>query len=224
MAKLVLSAGDSVLYQCFVDKERLTVGRDSANPIVIDDPAVSREHAAIVPVGNDHILEDLASANGTYVNGKRVSRRILQHGDVIALGRFNLRYINLRTSSGVDLERTMLIEGLEREDADVQQHAADVHVPRARAPKVRLPNARVMVLRGSRSGSVIDLDRVVTMFGKRGRQLAVITRRPVGFFVTHVEGRRRTRVNGRPIGDEPRPLDHGDIVDVADEKLEFSLD
>src|SRR5512138_3505483 len=118
MAKLVLSAGDSVLYQCFVDKERLTVGRDAANPIVIDDPAVSREHAAIVSVGNDHVLEDLQSANGTFVNGKRVSRRILQHGDVIAFGRFNLRYINLRTSGGVDLERTMLIAGLARPDAE----------------------------------------------------------------------------------------------------------
>jgi len=223
MAKLVLSAGDSVLYQCFVDKQRLTVGRDVANPIVIDDPAVSREHAAIVPVGNDHILEDLASANGTFVNGKRVSRRILQHGDVIAFGRFNLRYINLRTSSGVDLERTMLIEGLARGGADADG-VADLQVPRARAMKIRLPNARVMMLRGSRSGSVIDLDRVVTMFGRRGRQLAVITRRPVGFFVTHVEGRRRTRVNGRPIGEEPRQLDHGDVVEVADEKIEFSLD
>lgn len=223
MAKLVLSAGESVLYQCFVDKQRLTVGRDAANPIVIDDPAVSREHAAIVPVGNDHILEDLESANGTYVNGKRVSRRILQHGDVIAFGRFNLRYLNSRASASVDLERTMLIAGLARPDVD-SDDATDVHVPRARSLKLRLPNARVMMLRGSRSGSVIELDRVIAVFGKRGRQLAVITRRPVGYFVTHVEGRRRTRVNGRPIGDEPRLLDHGDVVEVADERLEFSLD
>jgi len=223
MAKLVLSAGDSVLYQCFVDKERLTVGRDATNPIVIDDPAVSREHAAIVPVGNDHILEDLKSANGTYVNGKRVSRRILQHGDVIAFGSFNLRYINLRTSSGVDLERTMLIAGLATRDADADD-APDLQVPRARSVKFRLPAARVMMLRGGRSGSVIDLDRVVAMFGKRGRQFAVITRRPMGYFITHVEGRRRTRVNGRPIGDAPRILDHGDVVEVADEKFEFSFD
>ena len=59
MAKLVLSAGGAVLYQCFVDRDRLTVGREAHNQIVIDDPSVSREHAAIVPVGNDHILEDL---------------------------------------------------------------------------------------------------------------------------------------------------------------------
>ena len=63
MAKLVLSAGEAVLYQCVVDADRLTIGRDEANSIVVDDPAVSRAQAAIVPVGNDHILEDLARAN-----------------------------------------------------------------------------------------------------------------------------------------------------------------
>ena len=96
MAKLVLSSGGSVVFQCFVDKDRLGVGRDPTNQIVVDDPSVSRAHAAIVPVGNDHILEDLASANGTFVNGTRMSRRILQHGDVAEFGAFSLRYLNPR--------------------------------------------------------------------------------------------------------------------------------
>ena len=55
--------------------------------MVIDDPAVSLAHAVIVPVGNDHILEDLGSANGTFVNGTRIERHILQHGDVIEFGK-----------------------------------------------------------------------------------------------------------------------------------------
>jgi pSer/pThr/pTyr-binding forkhead associated (FHA) protein len=223
MAKLVLSTGELIVCQCFIDKERLTVGRDAGNSIVVDDPAVSREHAAIVPLGNDHILEDLESANGTLVNGKRVSRRILQHGDVIALGRFHLRYLNTRASAGIDLERTMLIEGLAR-GADEADVASEIQLPAAVSAKARLPKARVMMLRGNRSGSVIELDRVVATFGKPGRQLAVITRRPIGYFVTRVEGRRRPRVNGRPIGDEPRQLDNGDVVEVGGEKLEFLLD
>ncbi len=222
MAKLVLSAGDAVVYQCVVDRDRVTVGRDRANAIVVDDPAVSRTQAVIVAIGNDHILEDLESANGTYVNGKRCTRRILQHGDVITLGRYHLRYVNARAPAGVDLERTMLIAGLARDaDDDV---ASDVDVPPAAAPKARLPKARVMMLKGSRSGSVIELDRIVATFGRPGRAVAAITRRPIGYFVTRVEGRRRPRVNGRPIGDEPRLLGTGDVVEVADEKLEFILD
>lgn len=223
MAKLVLSAGDAIRQQCFLDKERITVGRGPSNAIVVDDPAVSREHAAIVPVGNDHILEDLDSANGTIVNGRRISRRILQHGDVISLGGYHLRYLNSRASSAVDLERTTLIAGLARgaTDADV---AADVALPAAASAKTRLPKARVMMLRGNRSGSVIELDRVVATFGRPGRQLAVITRRPVGYFVARVEGRRRPRVNGLPIGDEPTLLENGDVIDVGGEKLEFLVD
>jgi hypothetical protein len=222
MAKLVLSSGESVLYQCIVDRDRLTVGRDRDNAIVVDDPAVSRAQAIVVAVGNDHILEDLDSANGTFVNGKRIARRILQHGDVIALGRFNLRYVNTRTSAGVDLERTMLIAGLEKNGDE--RAAADAQLPPAEIARIRLPRARAMMLRGARSGSVIELDRVVATFGRPGKGLAVITRRPVGYFVTRVEGRRRPRVNGRPIGDEPRPLDSGDIVEAGDEKLQFLLD
>ncbi len=112
MAKLVLSKGGSVLYQCFIEKDRIGVGRDTHNHVVVDDPAVGAEHATIVPVGNDHVLEDLKSPGGTVVNGSRVDRHILQHGDVIELGSFFLRYLNPRLSSTIDLERTMLIAGL----------------------------------------------------------------------------------------------------------------
>ena len=86
MAKLVVSSAGTVVLQRFVDAERLTIGRERHNDIVIDDPSVSREHAAIASVGNDHILEDLGSVNGTLVNGVAMPRRILQHGDVVAFG------------------------------------------------------------------------------------------------------------------------------------------
>src|SRR6478735_8851116 len=100
MAKLVLSKGGSIVFQCFVDQQRLGLGRDPVNQIVIEDSAVSRLHAAIVAVGNDHILEDLASANGTFVNGKRIPRRrILQHGDVVEFGAYRLRYMNPKTAT-----------------------------------------------------------------------------------------------------------------------------
>ena len=77
---------------------------------------------------------------------------------------------------------------------------------------------------GSRAGSVIELDRVVATFGKSGNQLAVVTRRPHGYFITHVEGRRFPRVNRRSVGKEARMLHNGDVIEVADEKLEFLLD
>jgi hypothetical protein len=228
MAKLVLSKGGSVLYQCFLDKDRVGVGRDAHNHVVVDDPAVGGEHAEIIPIGNDHILEDLRTASGTFVNGNRVDRHILQHGDVIELGSFYLRYLNPRVSTAIDLERTMLIAGLYGAAGDAGNEsgppAAEARVPSARPGRVRFPKGRVKILAGTRAGSIVELDRVVATLGKRGSRLAVLTRRPHGYFITHVEGRRYPRVNGRSVGKEARMLQSGDIIEVADEKLKFLME
>jgi pSer/pThr/pTyr-binding forkhead associated (FHA) protein len=226
MAKLVLSSGGAILHQAFLDKERVSIGRDSCNQVVIDDPAIALEHAVITPLGNDHILEDLESEAGTFVNGARVSRHILQHGDVIELGAFYLRYLNPRASSEMDLERTMLISGLRRvSDAgqDAPSPQDEARVPAAPSTKVRFPKGSITVLAGDQAGRTIELDRVVATFGQADGDLAVVTRRPHGYFITQVQGRRRARVNGQSIAGEPRALTHGDVIDIGNQKLEFRL-
>ena len=121
----------------------------------------------------------------------------------------------------------MLITGL-RESAgfhdDAPTPATDLQVPAARVARTRFPKGRVKVQGGARKGSIIELDRVVATFGKSGKQLAVVTRRPHGYFVTHVEGRRYPRVNQQMIGGEARLLRAGDVIEVADEQLTFLLD
>jgi hypothetical protein len=228
MAKLVLSSGGSILFQCFLDEEPLNVGRAAHNQVVIDDSAVSEEHAVIVPVGNDHILEDLQSANGTLVNGTQVARCILQHGDVMQFGAFYLRYLNPKASAERDLERTMLIAGLQARVEDgpdgAESPGAALGRPSARPQRIRFPKGRVRVIAGARSGNTIELDRVIATFGSSGGELAVITRRPHGYFITHVEGRRYPRVNGAVLGKDAHALHHGDVVEVAGERMEVLLD
>jgi pSer/pThr/pTyr-binding forkhead associated (FHA) protein len=228
MAKLVLSSGGSIVHQCFLDQERVNIGSERHNHVVIDDPVVEAEHAIIVPVGNDHILEDLRSIHGTFLNGARVFKHILQHGDVIQFGAFHLRYLNPRASAERDLERTMLITGLERfAVANPRQSGPPpdgLRIPSARMTGIRFPKGRVRVIAGSRAGEMIELDRVVATFGTPGDQLAVITRRPHGYFITHVEGRHTPRVNRRSVGKQARALHHGDVIEVADQTLEFLLE
>jgi len=230
MAKLVLSTGGSMIHQCFLDRERVNVGRAPHNQIVIDDPAVSDEHAAILTVGNDHILEHPSKLIDTLVNGSPSTRHILQHGDTMQFGAFYLRYLNPRASADSDLDRTMLIAGLQAHVAIAQRESAAPpakagHVQSAHAADVRFPKGKVKVIAGSRNSGTIKLDRVVATFGKPGKELAVVTRRPRGYFITHVEGRRSARVNGQSIGGkDARLLRHGDIIEVAEEKLEFLLD
>jgi pSer/pThr/pTyr-binding forkhead associated (FHA) protein len=223
MAKLVLSSGGTVVFQCFIGRERLGVGRDPANQIVIEDPSVSREHAAIVAVGNDHILEDLTSANGTVVNGQRMSRRILQHGDVVELGAFHLRYLNPKAAED-ELDRTMLIDGIAGARTGLVASGETLEVPRTRATRIKFPRGRAYMLSGPRSGMTIELDRVVARFGKPGRVSAVLVRRPQGYFLAHVEGRRTPRVNGQPAGREARRINAGDVIEVADERFKLVMD
>lgn len=225
MAKLVLSSDGAIVFQCFVDDARLTIGRDPASDVVVDDPAASPTHAAVVPVGKDHILEDLGSAGGTFVNGARIERHILQHGDTVVFGALHLRYVNPRASADVDLDRTMLIEGL-RPTADAVEETAprsaeSLRVPSAPAMRVRFPDAAVRFMRGPRAPGKRSLDRVVAAFGTPGTLLCVIVRRPQGFYLCHVEGRGRAKVNGKAQGAEPRLLRDGDVIDVADERVEF---
>lgn len=69
-----------------------SVGRSATNDLVIDAPDVSREHALLLRDGNRLEVVDLTSRNGTWINGKRVSKHIARSGDEIAFGtqRFRL--------------------------------------------------------------------------------------------------------------------------------------
>ena len=102
--------------------------------------------------------------------------------------------------------------------------AGVARVPSARLGKIRFPGGRIKILAGKRAGSIVELDRVVATLGKRGDRLAVLTRRPHGYFITHVEGRRCPRVNGQSVGKEARMLQNGDIIEFADEKLQFLME
>ena len=62
------------------------------------------------------------------------------------------------------------------------------------------------------------------MVGRASASSAVLVRRPLGYYVAHVDGRRAPRVNGKPIGTEAVLLRHGDIVEAGDERLEFTLE
>jgi pSer/pThr/pTyr-binding forkhead associated (FHA) protein len=228
MAKLVLSHRGAIVDQCFLDKARVTIGRAPGNRIVVEDAAVAESHAVIAAVGHDYILEGAKGAPGVSVNGRPMQRHILQHNDVVELGQFHLRYVDSKASSEIDLERTMLIPGLKAGAGLLGEHDAgeitqDLNVPSSRATRTRFPSGRMTWVQGPRGGESKVLDRVVATFGEPGVAVAVITRRPQGFYITHVEGGKYPRVNGESIGKEPRHLQDGDIVDVGHDRVAFEL-
>ena len=70
----------------YLDEPVVSVGRQLSNDVILNDPHVSRNHCLIRSEGDDYVIEDLNSANGTYVNGERVAEGPLKEGTLIKVG------------------------------------------------------------------------------------------------------------------------------------------
>ena len=83
--------------------------------------------------------------------------------------------------------------------------------------------ARLQMLNGSNAGRELMLSKALTTLGKPGAQVAVVTKRPNGYFITHVEGENVPFINGQKIGLQAHALNHNDVIDIAGAKMEFFL-
>jgi hypothetical protein len=254
MAKLILSLDNAFLSEYLLDQERVTIGRRTTNDVHIDNLAVSGEHAAIIKLGNDFYIEDLESTNGTLVNSKAIKKHLLQHGDLVEFGKYQLKYIseavpaNHAVGAGEDdFEKTMIIrpaamKAMEQKPAEAPVAVAKVApstpvspiavnrpaatpavAPNTPAPSIGEITGKIQVLNGSSSGRELVLNKALTTLGKPGVQVAVITKRPSGYFITHVEGQVFPIVNGASTGAQAFALNDHDVIELAGVKMEFYL-
>src|SRR5216683_1090735 len=89
------------------------------------------------------------------------------------------------------------------------------------APAGQLREAAIQVLSGAAAGRTLDLTKNLTTIGKPGLQVAVITKRPNGHFITHVEGATYPTINGASLGAQARQLNDHDLIEIAGVKMEF---
>ena len=94
MPKMIISLDGTVLKEVQLTKDRTSLGRRPYNDIVIDNMAVSGEHAVVQMSGSESYIEDLNSTNGTYVNGKVVKKQQLHHDDMIEIGKYKIQYVD----------------------------------------------------------------------------------------------------------------------------------
>lgn len=227
MAKLIYSLDHAFLGEFTLDKERMTIGRRPANDIHIDNLAISGQHAVIKTIGRDDFLEDLGSTNGTVVNGKQITQHLLQHGDIIELGKYQLRYIN-PTATGAtpfampleDSDQSLIIRPASKAATAQQGSESKLAENNSGEPQ---SSGRIRVSSGVGQGKELVLNKTVTTVGKPGVQVAVITRRPQGYFITHVEGQNHPVVNGKSVGVQAHALHDHDVIELAGVKMEFYL-
>ena len=213
MGKLVVSLDNVVIKEFQITKERTTLGRRPYNDIVIDNLAVSGEHAVLTAAQSDVYIEDLNSTNGTYINGKAVKKQLLSNNDVVEVGKYRIKYL---AEDVEDYEKTMIL----RPGAFGRAPGAVGGMPPPAGP-VPMGPASIKVLNGGAAGREVLLTKVVTTVGKPGVQVASVTKRPGGYVLSHVEGQRRPSVNGQAVGDDSVALKDGDIIDLAGTQMQF---
>lgn len=203
MPKITITMDGAVIREVEITKTRTALGRRPYNDVVIENLAVSGEHAALHLQGSEVTIEDLNSTNGTFVNGKVVKKQLLRFGDIIEIGKYKVQY-----------------DAVEGDQMTAPQARPAMPAPVANQPEV---SGVVRVLSGPATGRELPLSKVVTTVGKPGVSIAAITRRPHYFSAHYVEGPERPLLNGVVLTPEPVTLKHGDMMDLAGTRMEFLL-
>ena len=207
MSRLILTHDGAVIREYRLTNERTTVGRKPHNDIHLEDPTVSGDHAVFLKLQHVYV-EDLGSTNGVVLNGKRISKRQLNHGDVVKIGRHEFKFVD---DAAGEFDKTVMIPAA---STPVKQQGI--------TPK----KGFVKVMNGPKSGEQIILNKPYTTLGSPGVQVAVIAKRANKFFLMPMSGvgddSNPPKLNNQPIGAQSMPLKSGDVIEVAGTRLQFN--
>ena len=236
MAKLEVRFNNMTLKEIPLDKPSLTIGRSSKNDLVIDNMAVSREHARIYREGPRHIVQDLKSLNGTFVNNKKVSQWILSNNDQVLIGKHTLLFIeeaeepagDMSQRTGDVVEHTLVLETKKQKEllAKIREPG-----PEEKTEPVR---AGVTMISGGSGQEQVELTKRLTVAGKGshadirlkgfflGRTVFLISQKPNGYYISCPGRKTTTRINGLTVTDQ-QELKDGDIIDAGRTKMQFTM-
>ena len=234
MPKLVIKFDGVVIDQIVMRQGDMSIGRRPGSDVLLDNLAVSGNHATIFTVGNDSFVQDLNSTNGTLVNNKRISKHHLANGDEIVIGKHSLSYVDENAARAPsDLAKTMIItpqkfEEMAASAAENAQAVRDAEKPApapASAPvQAGMRIGSIFVLSGANSGKRIDLVKSTTNLGRSGKMAGVIIRNGAGRYSLLPGGDGSTPVlNGKPVPGRGEELKNGDIIEVAGSRMQFYL-
>ena len=91
-ALLLMQRGPSSGARFLLDADRTTAGRSTSADIFLDDVTVSRKHAEFVREGQQFVVRDIGSLNGTYVNRTRIDAAVLRTGDEVQIGKYRMTF------------------------------------------------------------------------------------------------------------------------------------
>ncbi len=237
MAKLSLMFEKKLVKEVPVGSRPVRIGRSPDNDLVVDNLAVSNDHARVYFEAGRLVVEDRGSLNGTFVNDLRVERATLHDGDSIWIGKHHIKvdatgdaaipYDSGRKANAPQINETMVLDTKVRREM-LQQAAAMGERTQFASGRIKVPT--VVVLSGRTDAKEYVLTNRLTTIGKsamatiklRGwfkpQMAAQINQRDDGYYIG--SGAKVPLVNGVAISG-PRRLDDGDLVEVCGIRLNF---
>ncbi len=232
MPLLTLKFKDNVIQDFTLQKETsITIGRRNDNDIVIENLAVSGNHAKIDSAGEGFVLTDLQSKNGCFVNERLVTSHWLKHGDKINIGKHTLVFeyrqgeVQPPGPSG-NMDKTMVMDTNKYRD---MMSKSDSKSASPRMSK-NVQSAFLSYLSGGEGE--VELSKKLIKIGKDssceivvsglgvGRTAATISKRPNGFYLSFVGGMSKIKVNNKIIK-ESVGLKEFDIIELGTAKMQF---
>ena len=211
MAEIIVKLGGNVVQKYIFDKEVISIGRARDNDIVIENLSVSRNHSRIRLKDDRYILTDLNSANGTYVNGVKVTRTELVNNDVITIGKHKLHFVDKPVSDeqvildAFGADKTMLVE--------------------------KASIAKLVILKGKHKEKDFPISKYETTIGRTAdndiclhdwfvsKKHAAIIRQGSNFFIKDLGSWKGTFVNEKQIRDTA--LNNNDTIQIGTIKFRF---
>jgi hypothetical protein len=231
MPTLTLKFKDNKLGEYPIEAGKsLTIGRKESNDISIENLAVSGHHAKVDAVGEEYLLTDLKSKNGSFVNKELVTTHWLKHGDKIIIGKhclvFEYKEGEKRPPEAAagNMDQTMVM------DTDKYKDMLSKTSP---AAKKQVAATGVLSYLAGGEGE-IELTKKLTKIGKAsscdivigglmmGKTAATISKRPNGYSLAFVEGMTKPKVNGETVKDSVM-LKEFDNVEFGSVKMQFFI-
>jgi pSer/pThr/pTyr-binding forkhead associated (FHA) protein len=229
MTKLQVKFKDALIKEVPLTEAAHTIGRKEGNDTVIENQAVSGFHARIVQENQQYFLEDLNSLNGTFLNGQKVSRHSLHHGDIILIGNHTITLISDEPPEtaaakpairGRSMNETMVIMPSDQKQILTSTEKIEILggfliIAGATENKDYLLKDRITVI-GKDEGALI---RMKGFFAPK--MAALVNRRKEGYFINPSSG-KELKVNKQKVA-QRYDLKDGDIVEIGDLKMQFYI-
>ena len=219
MSKLIMTLDGAVIREYPIDKESLSIGRKHGNDIQLNDLTVSGRHTLIVTMGEHVYVDDLGSTNGTLLNGARVAKTLIKHGDVIQVGNYQFTYYD---DEEMEYEPTMFIQA---EIEETQVMDTNAKPPTMATQGERL--AGVKIMNGPMAKKVLELRKPFNTIGFNGIKMAMIARNADNYTISALKSNKLRRandapmINGKPITMEALRLKENDILELAGTQMTF---